>query len=285
MEKNSCLLAIKHIYASLTPVEKKIADYIVANCDRVVDMTISEFAHQADVVPSAVTRCCKSLGFIGFAQMKVSLSAELSKNKQLNFSPYIYQNDSTNEILDKVFSANAKALHDTAERVDRTEFAAVVRLMSSAKSIYIYGVGTSAIFVNEFQYRLMQQGFTVFAHTDIITMKVSTLNIAPGDIVIGISHGGRTMPVIDTVRLAKERGAKAICITSYPQSLITTVCDHTIAVYSDEIQYPIEAMSARIAHLSIIDAMIIALSVLHVEQAEARLESTHKMIESYRYHD
>ena len=52
---------------------------------------------------SAIVRCCKSLGFEGYTQLKLALAAELSRNRQLNYAPYIYPEDSTGIIIDKVF--------------------------------------------------------------------------------------------------------------------------------------------------------------------------------------
>ena len=47
MKKRSCLTSIKQKYDSLTPVEKKIADYIVAESQSVISMPVAEFAENA----------------------------------------------------------------------------------------------------------------------------------------------------------------------------------------------------------------------------------------------
>lgn len=283
MYNRSCLLTIKNNYQSLTAAERKVADYILKNSEKVILMSIANFSKQADVAKSAVIRCCKSLGFEGYSEMKISLAVELSKNKQLNYIPYIYPNDDASSILDKIFSANVKTLHDTAEKINRTELRNIVDLLYNAKTIYIYAIGTSAGIANDFQYRIMQMGRTSLCFTDLPSMKVSTINIKCGDIAIGISHSGRTVATIDALKLAKARGAETVCITSFPNSEITKVCDHSIEVYSDEIQYPIEAVSARIAHISVIDAITVALSARNYEEALERSKITHDLINTIRY--
>ena len=279
----SCLIAIKNKYGTLTNAEKRIADFILENREAVIKMSAEKLAENANTAKSAVVRCCKSLGFEGYSQLKLALAVDLSKNKQFNYVPYIYPHDGVGDILDKVFSANVKTLHDTAEKIDRECIEKVVDLLAGANMIYIYGMGTSSGIVNDFQYRLMQLGYNAISYTDVPSMKISTLNIKHGDVAIGISHSGRTVATVEVLALAKESGAETVCITSYPLSPITKVCDYSVEVFSDEIQYPMEAISARIAHMSITDAIAVALSAKDYENAFERSAKTHELINTVRY--
>lgn len=283
MSTRSCLSTIKIEYDNLTAKEKKVADYILKNYESVISMTIAELAEKAGVVKSVIIRCCQSLGLSGYSQLKLLLSKELARNEQFNYTPYISSEDSTSGILDKIFSANIKTLHDTATGIDRQTLNKVVDLLSISNNIYIYGVGTSAGIVSDFQYRLMQLGYTAFCFTDITSMKVSTLNIKPGDAAIGISNSGRTIATVDALKLAREMGARTACVTSYPNSEITLQSDFPIVIYTDEIQYPIEAISARIAHISVLDAISVSLSAKNYDRAMERSAKTHDLINTVRY--
>ncbi|MBQ8510760.1 MAG: MurR/RpiR family transcriptional regulator [Clostridia bacterium] len=279
----SCLSAIAAHYDSLTAVERKIADYIRANAVDVTTMPIAELAERAGVHKSAVIRCAKSLGFDGYPALKMALAVELSRNKQLNYAPYISPDDNPGGILDKIFAADIKTLHDTAERVDRAVYASLVERLHTARTIYIFGIGTSAAFVKEFEYRLMLFGYSAHAYTDVPSMRISTLNIREGDAAVGISHSGRTIPTIETLRLAKAAGALTACITSFPGSPITAECDLPITVFSDEIAYPTEALSARIAHLAMIDAITVSLSAKNYEKTLERQKLSHEIVDTVRY--
>ncbi len=283
MKNKSCFAAIKQKYAVLTPVEKKIADYIISDSQSVISMSISDFAENAGVVKSAIIRCCKTLGFDGYSSLKLSLAMELSKNRQLNFVPYIDESDSVQKVLEKVFSANVKTLHDTAEEVDVNMLERVVDLIDKANVIYIYGIGTSAVIASDFQYRLTQVGYTAICFTDVPSMKVSTLNIKKGDLAFGVSNSGQTTATVDALVLAKEMGAGTACITSFPDSRLANVCDCSLAVFSDEIQYPIEAVSSRIAQISLLDAITISLSVRHYNDAVERAKKTREFVDRGRY--
>ncbi len=283
MDKKPCLFTIKKNYTTLTATEQTVADYILQNSSAVIQMPIDTFAANAGVAKSAIIRCCKSLGFQGYSELKIALAMELSGNQKLNYNPYIDPSDDAVTIMNKVFSANVKTLHDTCEKLDKAVLQKAVDMLNTDGIIYIYAIGTSASIAREFQYRLMQIGKTALCINDAPTMKVSTLNIKEGDVAIGISHSGRTIDTIEALKLAKNKGVRTLCITSYPNSPITRSCDYSIEIYSDEIDYPMEAISSRIAHLSVIEVITIALSAQNYEDAQARAKETHDLINTIRY--
>ena len=187
--------------------------------------------------------------------------------------------DTPDSILDKIFAANVKTLHDTAGRLDRRIYSDVVDLLAAASHIWIYGVGTSTVFVQELQYRLMLLGKTATAVSDVPSMPVSAMNIGAGDAAVGISHSGRTIPTIEALKQAKKNGAATVCITTTPGSPIVDASDYPLELWSDEIEYPMEAISARIAHLAIIDAVTVAVSAKNYEQALERYRTSHDLID------
>ncbi len=126
----------------------------------------------------------------------------------------------------------------------------------------------------------MSLGMYALAVTDIATMKVSTLNIRPGDVAVGISNSGRTTATIDALSLSKTQGATTVAITGIPDSQICRAADYPIELWSDEIQYPIEAISSRIAHLSMIDALTVSISAKDYKKALGRYKKSHELIES-----
>lgn len=285
MEQRLSMSAIKNKYSKLTGKEKEAADYILAHGSEVVYMSIAELAEKSGVVRSAIIRLCKTLGYSGYAEFKLLLSKELAINEQMNYSPYISRDDNCSDIMDKIFAANIKTLKDTAAGLDRAVLDKAIQAIKHAEHIYIYGVGTSAGIVCDFQYRLMQLGYTAFSFSDVVNMKVSTLNITDRDVAVGISNSGRTVATVDALEEAKKRGTATICLTSYAHSKITKFSDYPLVTISDEIQYPMEAISARLAHISVLDTIIISLSSENYEETSKRMAKTHNLINTVRYRE
>jgi len=283
MPKKQCLSEITKKYSMLSPVEKKIADYILKNPQKVLNMSVRDISKEADVVNSAVIRFCKSVGFDGFPEMKIALAMENAKNEELDFSPFVSEDDNEEEVLKKIFSANVKALMDTLDCVDKDAFKKAVSLINTSDKIFIYGIGTSAFLANELQYRLMLLGYNAHSFTDVIKMCTSSVAIKKDDLVIGISYSGRTTFVCDSVMCAKENGAKTMCITSFEESPLYDMCHIRLVTRSDEINYPVEALSARMAQLSLIEAMTAAVSLKSYEDANENMIRCHDAVNTMRY--
>ena len=282
--KTACFFPqIQKMYKSLTAAEKRIADYVTQYPSQTLSLSAAGLARQADTAASAVVRFCQSLGYSGYSEFKMQLAVELSQQKPASYMTGVEAGDHSSTVLEKIMTANIKALQDTMARMDRKTFAAAVDLLSNANNVYIYGIGTSAGLVGELQHRLMILGISAHGYTDAVVMRLSTMNLQPGDVAVGISHSGRTMTVVDALSLAKEQGATTVCLTSYNASPIAQTSDQVLTVFCDETQYPVEASTARIAQTAVVDALVAALSARRYETARERSSRVHDMMEDIRY--
>lgn len=159
---------------------EKIAEYISQNSEQVLMMSIDELAKLTGTAKSAVIRCSKSLGFDGYTALKISLAADVTRKDERDYSNSIDVDETADSIANKIFSANIRTLQDTIHFLNIPVLEKVVNLLAEARMIYIYGVGTSAIFGTDFQHRLFQVGYSAIVVTDVATMKDSTLNIKEG---------------------------------------------------------------------------------------------------------
>lgn len=283
MSSKPCLIMIRNKYNYLTPVQKKIADFVLSHYEEIPGMTVAHLAQASSTVDSAVIRFCYKLGYKSFADFKLSLAVELSSKELTQYNPIISIDDSVENVIDKIFTAGINTLSETKNLLDYKAVEKAVSFIDSASAIYIFGIGTSAPVANDAAYRIMELGYPVFHSNDSVKMRVLTNNIKPGDVVIGISHSGRTKETVKTLEMAKENGAKIICITSFSLSPIYEISDCPICIYSDEVKYPMEAVASRIAHMTVIDVITVALALRRKDEAILRSKKTRKILEALRY--
>ena len=91
-------------YNNFFEAEKKIADYILANKTKVIEMTISELAENAGTSEATITRFCKKCNMKGFHHLKITLAQEIvdSEKEGFTISGSVSENnikDSLNNIL------------------------------------------------------------------------------------------------------------------------------------------------------------------------------------------
>jgi len=277
------LSMIRNRYAGLTATEQRIASFVLNDPQAILGMTAKELAESCQAAPSAVIRFCQSVELEGFSSLKLLLAQELGKGRAERELPAFEKEDSPEAVFRKVFQSGITTLRDTLDMMDFEKVAAIAQKMRDAKRIFFFGVGTSSVIATDAQYRFSQLGLSASACTDLLFMKVAAINLGPDDLAVGISHSGRTMATVDALRTAKERGAATVAITSFSDSPLYRECDDAVSVFSDEENYPVEAVSARVAHTCIIDAFMMTLATMNYDSFATHVEARNQMLQKIRY--
>ena len=274
---------IHNVFKNLTETEQKIASYILEFPEKIVNMTSKELASACGTVPSAVNRMCKSIGVEGFAKLKISLAARVGQEGHNENNIPFDKEDNSKMIFNKVFNSGINTLKSTYQMIDFSKIDEISKRFASAQRIFIFGVGTSSVVAVDAAYRFSQLDVQAYAYTDILQMNVMANNMKNGDVAFGISHSGRTKAVVDAMRNAKQAGATTIALTSFTKSLLYAESDYSISVYADEKNYPVEAVSARIAHMCVVDALMLTIASLNYEDYSKHISLRNAALDGIRY--
>lgn len=276
---------IKRLYCNLTVAERKVATYVIESPQEVTGLTVHQLAEKCEVASSAVIRFCKSIQLQGFAELKIELARELGSNREEKKSavPSVEHESGTEGVVRKVFGAGMQTLQDTLDMLDFSKVKQMSEVLVRARHIFLFGIGTSSTVVTDAQYRLSQLGLWATACTDILLMGVTAANLEEGDVVLAISHSGRTKAVVDAVRMAKKRGATVIAITSFKDSILYKESDLAATVFADEVTYPVEAVSARVAHICLVDSLAMLLATHNYDSFADHVKSRNDILEGIRY--
>lgn len=275
------LIKIKKNYNTLTDAETRIADILLQNPLLAVQKSVKEIADQASTAPSAVIRFCKKMGFDGFTDLKASLVEDIV-NKEDAPLP-VKENDSTQTLFEDVFCSGIQALKDTLKLIDFEKTEEITKQFTKAKRIVFFGVGTSSVIAIDAHYRFSQLGISSSYCSDILFMNVTAANLTKDDVAVGISHSGKTRATVDALRLAKKAGAKTVAITSYENSLLSEESDYSVTAFSDEKKYPVEAVSASVAHMCIIEAFMMAIAKLKYDDLPEYIANRNSILKNMRY--
>lgn len=277
------IATIHNLFDNLTETEQKIASYILEFPEKVVNITAKELANACGTVPSAVNRMCKSIGLEGFAKLKISLATAVGREGYSENNIPFDKDDNSKTIFNKVFNSGINTLKNTYQMIDFSKIDEISKRFASAQRIFIFGVGTSSAVATDAAYRFSQLGLQAYAYTDILQMNVMASNMRSGDVAFGISHSGRTMAVVDAMRSAKQASATTISLTSFTKSFLYEESDYSFSVYSDEKNYPVEAVSARIAHMCVIDALMLTIASLNYEDYSKHISLRNAALDGIRY--
>ena len=66
-------------------------------------------------------------------------------------------------------------------------------------------------------------------------------------------------------------------------SILRRESDYAIIVYPDEENYSVEAVSARVAHLCVVDALMMTMATMKHDDFAEHIASSNKALEEMRY--
>jgi RpiR family carbohydrate utilization transcriptional regulator len=278
----SVLIAIRGVIPSLNKAEKRVARAVASDPEAVLSGTVTTLGKAAQVSEATVVRFCRTMGYSGFAELKIALARDLVPEiKRIHED--VTESDDPALVIRKVFDASVAALEDTLRVLDPAEIRAAADALKRARKILIVGVGTSAPGVMDAYNKLMRLGLNVTFSSDAHLQMMEAALLTDQDVIVAITHSGSTKDPVDTVRVAAERGALAICITNNALSPITKYCPIKLVTAARETRFRTEALSSRISQAAITDALYTLVALSDPAGTLARLAAIEDVIVSKQY--
>lgn len=267
---------------TLPTAAQLVAEYILQNPEAVVRQSVTEVADGAGVSDGTVVRLCKQLGVKGFQDLKISLAHDLLEPVKFIHED-VQLGDDVETVVQKVFQGNVYALQSTAAALDIDAMQQAVALILRAKRVEFYGVGSAGPIAVDAYYRLMRLGIPACVTTDSHMQAVNAALTGPDVVVVTVSHSGSTRETVDATRLAKEAGAKTICITGYGRSPILAFADVVLRTVATDTLFRTDALASRIAQLSLVDALYVCVALAQVDRSLENLTRSGEALSLKRF--
>ncbi len=267
---------------TVAPASRRIIDYILMHQADVVGMSITELAAAVGVSESGVTKLCREINAQGFQQIKISLAQDIVRPIQFiqeDLSP----DDNIRTVMDKIFNADIQAIRDTLQTVKPEAMEQARDIILAAERVEIYGIGSAAPIAEDAQYRMKRIGLNAVVEVDSHKQAISAALTGPKIAVLTVSHSGATHETVASTRLAKEAGARTICITNFGRSPIYRYADVVLETMARETQFRTEAMTSRIAQLAIVDTLIAALALASYDRSVDTIQRTFSVLSAKRF--
>lgn len=213
---------IESMLSIMTPTELDIAYFFIQNEGKKVNLSASVVSQQIYVSEASLTRFAKKIGYDGYREFIYDYERS-NKKKTFGFSNVLTQQvlNSYEELMDKTYSI-----------VDEEQLYRVVNLMSSASRFYFYGKGSSASAAQEMKLRFMRLGIMCEAVTDNDLMLMNSAILNEDCLVFALSLSGETDITKQAAKLAKDKKARTILLTSRNQKEFQQYIDEVVFVSS-----------------------------------------------------
>ncbi|HDR1574146.1 TPA: SIS domain-containing protein, partial [Pasteurella multocida] len=210
-ELNSLLPNIRMKREGMTETEKKVVDWLLDSTKFNKQTSLNFVAESLSVSEALVVKVAKILGFSGFRELrqKIVSSFETTNTDTIELS----KQDSVQDLINKVFNVSLQTILEGKSILETKVLERAAICFFAAKQRDLYAAGGSNSICDDIAHKFLRIGIRCNTFRDIHLMMMSASLLSEQDVVLVVSHSGKTADLLKVVKEARENGAKIICIT------------------------------------------------------------------------
>ena len=274
-------IKLQAVRNKLTKSEIKIADYLIENIGDLDTMISYDLAHTLGIGQATSVRFAKKLGYKTFRDLTEEIKGMDYEN--------IYENEiNVKEHLDltnlKIVNQYKKIIEFTHDLNSSDDFMTIIRLISGASNIVIFGIGNSSIAASDFYKKLKMIGFNIFYSSDVhLTFSVIS-KLTEDDLLILISDSGETSEVIKAAELANENDILTVSITNFAKNKLNSISDFVLKSINFDLDMDvrIDSTASRISQLMILDTLFINILKEDFDKYKKMIQVNNKAVKRLR---
>lgn len=264
------LSRISNAIPSLSPSEKRVAEWVLEHPKEATDATLAYIAGECRTSEPTVLRFCRRLGLGGFRELGIRLAESLSAP-----GSYVHRDvspdDSTSDAAMKVMDASIQSLVEMRTALSSMPIDETAHAMASARQIAFAGLGASGHVARDACHKFFRLGIPCSSLLDTPMILQFAAIAEKDDVLVLLSHTGRWQEFTQAAEIARERGATVVAITN-PESDLAREASILFPCRVVEDTNVYTPMSSRLGQLALLDAILVALALVRGSAATDRLK-------------
>lgn len=261
---------------------KKIAEYILEYYEKAAFLTAAELGERTGVSESTVVRFPTVLGLHGYGSLQKELAQVVCEKLHVTERIDIdHTKLNQEEVLTSVMLSDAKKIEYTLKELDRKAFQMAVEDILKAEKVYIIGIRNCAPLATYFYgfLKVIRENVIQIQSTNTSELFEQMMYVTNRDTVIGISFPRYSMRTLKAMEFANNRNARVIAITDNRHSPMNMYSSCNLFARSD-----MSSIADSIAApISLMNALLVSLSVRRKEQVLNNLKMLEDMMTDYSF--
>ncbi|KRL32100.1 transcriptional regulator RpiR family protein [Companilactobacillus paralimentarius DSM 13238 = JCM 10415] len=270
--------------SELSAAERKVAEFILQNPNKTIQMTAVQLATASGSSPASVIRLTKHLEIDSFTTLKILLSSDLTKNQSdPKMNDDIRPNEDLNSIKGKLLTSALESIRETTDQLNRGEVTRLVKAIIGSNQLFLFGVGASNLVAENISQKWNRIGYPTVADDDLNSLVPKLVNAKKGGILWVISNSGESPEVLIAAKNAKKYNLKLVSLTRFGKNSLAKLSD--IAVHTSqpkESPNRIAATNSLLAQFMIIDIIFYYFVSQTYDSSSKVLIDSHNAIEQYK---
>lgn len=261
---------------AFTTTEKRIADYLKANRETAVYMTIEELAKATYTSHSAIIRLCKKLSFSGFREFRFEFGREVHQMKA-QFNQIIDPNfpftdkDDSQSIAKKMADLSIKSIKKAQLQLKKQSIDAIATALNQANRMFIFAKGDSQITARKFQNKLIKINKFLILAEEYSDSSWNAANLTEKDCAIFLTYSGRIHHYEKIMMHLNHVGAKTVLITGNEHSEMAKQATMKLIVTQDELDFAkVATFSSQIAFDYVLNTLY---SVMYAQNYQENIQN------------
>lgn len=261
--------------------QRLIASYILEHYDTAAFMTAYSLGEAVGVSESTVVRFATELGFSGYPRLQKAMQelvrSRLTSVQRVEVSRARMRDD---EVLENVMSYDMANIRQTLAELDPSVFDQAVQALASARRVYIFGAGSCRALANFLAYylKLLLPDVRLISASGETEMLEELFPVSQDDAIVGISFPRYSSRAVKALHFAHSRGAQVIAVTDSLRSPISDFATCLLLAHSDMAT----VVDSLVAPLSIINALVVAISLKRMDANRDTLKELESLWASYQ---
>ncbi len=254
---------------ALTPAERRVADVVLTSPEAVAFGTVADLAQRATTSGATVVRLAAKLGYDGFTALQTAVQGELGQ--RLRPAAERIHEVPTSDVLGRVRAVELDNVAGTLEAASPEAFDEVVGMLADeTHRIHVLAGdasrGIGMLFADELS--MLRAGVAIWFGADV-RMARNLADVQRGDVLVVIDHRRYERWVIETTRLARERGARVVALCDSALSPLADLAWSTFVVRAESAG----PFDSHIGTVALINALMAGAAARRQQPAADRLDS------------
>lgn len=258
MPDSNVFTRISNSYYQLTSSEKKVADYVVVQQQKVQYLSISELAAACGVADATISRFCRQIGYRGYNAFKLAVAKAtvVRHGTPGPLSGEVTPEDSIPDMCRKLYTAALETLTQTHELIQPEVIGKAADVLLAANTTLCMGQGGSMIMAEEAAHLFSTAYSGFYAVRDSHMQSIAATHLTDKDAVLYFSYSGATRDLMELLPVIHQRGATFILVTRFPNSPGAAGADIVLQCGSNENPLQLGSAAARISQIYLLDILV-----------------------------
>jgi DNA-binding MurR/RpiR family transcriptional regulator len=264
---------IKECFSSLSPGQKRVAEYVKGHMDEGALHTAYQIGKKAGVSETTVIRLAYALGFSGFSDLQDKVRQDWLKSKQYFQTEVSSAIDTAEEsqLFETVIQREKVILQQLLSQGSSEDLWQAVDKIMQADCIFIGGFGSSYAAAYWFYYSLRQLREHVSISSPNGFMPEDVSELTDKSLLIVFSFPRYRNETLKLVNLAKHQEAGVLAITNRQLSPIGQVADWTLTT-EEQVESSHNSIASVITLLEVLIAGIQHKDEKRISSRQQKLE-------------